>query len=541
MEILADIHDLVAPFLKNIWLQMGLLIAFATIHGYGGAWLAVRMLFRPRHPVKFFGITIFPQGMIPRHRERLANAIGKAVGNELITSDTIHEHLIAKDLLRTKLRAVVDSYLNGLLSEDQPSLIEMLPASLRTPLLEMVAALQYKLADHIRTVISSEGSTAAIGRFVTHRVDEFLGKRIAEVVDDGSFADLIRFIDGRLRSGVNSKIFEDSVRDLISRRLDGLLTSDTPIGTMFTPDAVALLKEKAGEQIEPAIRQITDLAAAERTRSQISALIKHEVHDYYENLSFFKKIFVSRENLLDEVDELVNESFPRRIEETLRTASFAEEARAFIDTTIDNALEKPLPVIIGTLDPQQLSRLKEQITMAVLSLLRNEETVTGVSRYINGVIEKLRPHSIDAVLQIAHPNAEAKLKQMLARGLIDVLGRDDTLNAINELIGLQIERMLAAPLGKLGELMPEEKLRALSESLTDAMIAVTAARLPDAIRDFDVGGMVREKIRGYPPEKLESLVMSVAREHLRTIEAFGALFGFLIGLVQAVQFYFYAH
>ena len=52
--------------------------------------------------------------------------------------------------------------------------------------------------------------------------------------------------------------------------------------------------------------------------------------------------------------------------------------------------------------------------------------------------------------------------------------------------------------------------------------------------------MVREKIRNYPPEKLESLVMSVAKEHLRTIELFGALFGFFIGVLQAVQFYFYA-
>jgi len=58
---------------------------------------------------------------------------------------------------------------------------------------------------------------------------------------------------------------------------------------------------------------------------------------------------------------------------------------------------------------------------------------------------------------------------------------------------------------------------------------------------FDVGSVVREKIENYPAEKLESLVMSVAKEHLRVIEVFGALFGFFIGVVQAVQFYFYAH
>ena len=71
------------------------------------------------------------------------------------------------------------------------------------------------------------------------------------------------------------------------------------------------------------------------------------------------------------------------------------------------------------------------------------------------------------------------------------------------------------------------------------MIAAISAKLPDAIREFDVGRVVREKIETYPAEKLEALVLSVAKEHLRKIELFGALFGFLIGVLQAIQFYIY--
>ena len=89
MEFFLQISESLPPFFKSIWVQITLLILFATVHGYAGAWLAVRMLFRPRKPVKFLGITVFPQGMIPRHRERLANAIGKAVGEELVSTDTV--------------------------------------------------------------------------------------------------------------------------------------------------------------------------------------------------------------------------------------------------------------------------------------------------------------------------------------------------------------------------------------------------------------------------------------------------------------------
>src|SRR3954468_14959432 len=105
-------------YLRENWVEVVLLILFATFHGYAGAWLAVRMLFRPREPFKLLGLTVFPQGMIPRHRERLANAIGKAVGDELVSSETIHQELIGKDFLRKKIQSFVDSYTSELLSQE---------------------------------------------------------------------------------------------------------------------------------------------------------------------------------------------------------------------------------------------------------------------------------------------------------------------------------------------------------------------------------------------------------------------------------------
>ena len=197
-------------------------------------------------------------------------------------------------------------------------------------------------------------------------------------------------------------------------------------------------------------------------------------------------------------------------------------------------------MVIGAVAPDQLIRLKEQVVKSVLSLLQSEETTTGITKYLTSMLEKLRPHSIDAILQIIHPDSEEKLKSMLAGGLVDILGRDETSNIINEMLAAQIDRLLSAPIGKIGDHIDESKVKAASTSLTDAIIAAVHAKLPEAVAEFDVGGLVREKIHNYPPEKLEALVMSVAKEHLRTIELFGALFGFFIGVLQAIQFYFYA-
>ena len=540
MEIFTDIANAVSPWFKNIWVQIGLLVVLASAHGYAGAWLAVRMLFRPRSPFKILGITLFPQGMIPRHRDRLANAIGKAVGEELVSADTIMDELVGKDLLRTKIRRVFDSYTQEMLDQNYPSLVEALPSNVRGPVLDAITTLQFTIAEHIELVLKNEETQTAISSFVERRVDEVLSRRLSNVIDDDALERLVGFIEERIQTAIDSPELERNINDFVSRRLDDLVNMDTPLGDMFTPDAIALLKEKASEQIAPVAHHLTEIAAAERTRTQIGALIKREVHEYYENLPFFKKIFVSRDNLLNEVDDLVNESLPKRIEETLKGDLFAAEAGSFIDTTINNAMARPLPELLGQVNPDQLDRLKAQISTSIVKLLRGDEMQRSISAYVTDTLERLRPHSIDSILRAVHPESEAKLKSMLSRGLLSIISSENTSRLVNDMLSRQIEQLLSAPIGKLSDRIEEKKLVSASGSFADAIIEAIREKLPEAIKEFDVGGVVRQKIMNYPVEKLEALVLSVAKEHLRTIELFGALFGFFIGLLQAIQFYIYA-
>lgn len=526
--------------LKSI-VEFSLLILFATAHGYAGAWLAVRMLFRPRYPVKLLGLTIFPQGMIPRHRDRLATAIGKAVGEELVSQETITTELFGKEFLRKKIQSVVDSYTVELLSQNYPSLIESLPSNLREPILDAISTLQLKIGEHIQTVLKSEETVESISSFVERRVDEFLSKRVSEVVDEEQFTQVLNFLETRIKNALKEPALEQKISEFINKQIDSLATAPTTLGEMFTSDAVDLLKEKAAEQIEPIIHQLSELATAERTRNQIGALIKREVHEYYEGLPFFKKMFVSRENLLGEVDDLVNESLPKRIEETLRGDFFATEAKGFLDTSINNAMSRPINELAGNIEPEQLERLKSQVRRSVLSLIQGEAIQNSVSAYLSDTLHKIRPHSLDAILQTVHPESEEKLKKMLSSGLLNILNQDETANIINKVLSRQIDRLMSAPIGKLSNHISEEQIKKAGDNITETIIVAAKEKLPQVIQEFNIGEVVREKINNYPVEKLESLVMSVAKEHLRTIELFGALFGLIIGVVQsALSYWFFA-
>ena len=85
--------------------------------------------------------------------------------------------------------------------------------------------------------------------------------------------------------------------------------------------------------------------------------------------------------------------------------------------------------------------------------------MNSISAYLSDTLQKLRPHSIDAILQTVHPESEEKLKKMLSKGLLNILSRDETIQYHQFRLIQQIENFLSRPIGKLSEHISEEKVR----------------------------------------------------------------------------------
>jgi len=143
------------PFIFKLLISFAIVV-IATIHGFGAAWLAIWMLFHPYRSVKLFGLTVWPQGMIPRHRERLAQSIGNAVGNELVSQETVFNALFETSFFERKIEDFVKGYTDDLLATVYPSFIDALPSGARAPILDTISALQYKLAEYIAAMLRSE-------------------------------------------------------------------------------------------------------------------------------------------------------------------------------------------------------------------------------------------------------------------------------------------------------------------------------------------------------------------------------------------------
>ena len=496
------------------------------------------MLFHPYNAVKLFGITIWPQGMIPRHREKLAQSIGNAVGNELVSQQTVFDALFETSFFQRKVEDFVGSYTNDLLARVYPSFIDALPSQARAPILDTISALQYRLAEYIAEMLRSEETAEAIERFVDKQVDELLDRRLGEMVKDESLDRVIDFVEQQVQRLVATEGFEDKVHDFVSGRLDELSRSNATLAETFTPETIGFIKERIDQQVPPIVHHLAEIATSQTTRKQIGALIKLEVDQYYEQLSLLKKIFISRDRIHREVDDLVNKTLPKRVEEYLRGPAFEQEAETFLNATIDNVLERPLNELIGQFDAVRFGDLKSQISTRLVEILRSEELSNSVSIHFSDTIDRLRPQTLGSVMQQFDGNSAGHAKRLLSKSLLSLLSRDDTARTINAIMTAQIERLLIAPIGRLGDHVSQNAMERASSALVERITFAARERLPVTIAEFDVAGLVRKKVSDYPTAKLEELVLSVAQHHLKTIELFGAVIGFFIGVGQALYFWF---
>ena len=516
-------------------------IVVATIHGYGAAWLAIWMLFHPYKSVKLFGVTVWPQGMIPRHREKLAQSIGNAVGNELVSQQTVFDALFETSFFQRKVEDFVGAYTSDLLARVYPSFIDALPSQARAPILDTISALQYRLAEYIAEMLKSEETAEAIEHFVDKQVDELLERRVGDMVKEESVDRVLNFVEQRVQGLISTDGFETKVHEFVSGRLDDFARSSATLAEAFTPETIAFIKDRIDQQVPPIVHHLADIATSQSTSKRIGGLIKLEVDQYYEQLSLIKKIFISRERIHREVDELVNKTLPKRVEEYLRGPAFEQEAEEFLNATIDSVMARPLDELIGQFDAIRFEDLKSQISNRLIELLRSEALSTSLSMQVTDAIDRLRPQKLGEVMLQFDSNSAAHAKNSLTKSLLSLLSRDDTARTINAILSSQIERLLIQPIGRLGDHVSRNAMERASSALVERITVAARERLPVTIAEFDVGGLVRKKVSDYPLEKLEELVLSVAQHHLKTIELFGAVIGFFIGLGQAIYFWFTYH
>jgi uncharacterized membrane protein YheB (UPF0754 family) len=175
------------------------LLSIPIISGFIGwvtNWVAIKMLFHPRNPLKFLGITF--HGIFPKRQQQFAEKLGKLVSDELLSFGEIEQKIINPENLKKMMPLVeahVDDFLRNKLSDVFPVIsmfigdktINQLKGFFMTELESLFPILMQRYMKNLQQELDLE-------KIVTEKVAGFSSDKLEEILM-GIMSKEFRFVE----------------------------------------------------------------------------------------------------------------------------------------------------------------------------------------------------------------------------------------------------------------------------------------------------------------------------------------------------------
>jgi uncharacterized membrane protein YheB (UPF0754 family) len=168
--------------MMNYWLL--LIPVISAFIGWVTNWVAIKMLFHPKQPVKVLGITF--QGIFPKRQDQFAVKLGKLVSEQLLSFSDIESKLTNPANLQKMMPMVeqkIDDFLRIRLADTMPMIsmfigdktIEKLKTAIMNELESLFPAL-------IKNYTSSLRQELDLEQIVTEKVKNFSSDQLEDIL-----------------------------------------------------------------------------------------------------------------------------------------------------------------------------------------------------------------------------------------------------------------------------------------------------------------------------------------------------------------------
>lgn len=254
------------------FLKYAVPILVGALIGYCTNYIAIKMLFRPKNPVKIGSVKLpFTPGIIPKNQPRIAKAVGEAVGEKLFTSDDI------KDVLQSEeMKSNITGSLMGLVTTDR-TIEEILKGNMGD---EKYGEVIDKVYDTVCDKIEEGIKEADIASIIKDAgkdaiLEKVQGTMLAMFVNE----DLIMSIMEPLKKAIDKYIDEhgqEKIIPIVSKEIESIEKK--------TPDEMLESVGISTDMIEGAITEIYDGFVNDKAdeiikKINISAIVEQKLND----------------------------------------------------------------------------------------------------------------------------------------------------------------------------------------------------------------------------------------------------------------------
>jgi uncharacterized membrane protein YheB (UPF0754 family) len=506
-----------------------LTVAFGAIAGGSTNAVAVWMLFHPYEPPVIFGRRLrWLQGAIPKNTDRLAVAMGRTVGNKLLTPDDL-----ARTLAEPSFRAAFDERLSAFLGtvfhERRGSLRELLPPTAVGELRQLMIHGSDTLLARFDTYLASDAFRAAVERWIELVRQEVHERPIGEVLTEERQAALTAAADRWIEEAVEGDAFTGAIRDYVDRGAVRLLQPDRTFEQLLPQGLVAAVERAIAGYLPIAIERLGSMLDDPGARAKVEQLLHELLDRFMRDLKFHQRLVAAlliTPDTIDRVLKAVEKEGAAKISELLQDASVRDAMARGVNNAIVDFLAKPVVSVLGEPGDESVENAKDTAVRWFTGLARDPQTRGFAVEKLQGLLESAHGRTWGDLLR--HVPADR-----VADAIVTAARSDRAAELYRDAAVKVVDWALERPIGRIADMLGDDSSDRAERALSDPLWRWVQEQVPSIAQRLNIAARVEQKILEFPPQQVEALVKGVTERELKLIVKLGYVLGGLIGMVSA--------
>jgi uncharacterized membrane protein YheB (UPF0754 family) len=508
--------------------------------GYLTNRIAIRMLFRPLRAWYIFGFKVpMTPGVIPGKRKDLAVNIGDMVGGHLLTGRDVGTAL-SRESFQEHLHTLLDGRIESVLEKDFGSLLSFVPERFKGYAKVGLRALKKQIKNGANSYLKSDSFAELFVRVVDEQLGQYGEKELESIVTVSDRKRFYGFFDGLLKKLVESPALEDWLSLYLRQRLDEAVVQKKTLRDILPDELVNLLFSGLRKQAPGLMGRLAELIGEPDMRNRIVAGILAGVDHFLLSLgpmAAMAKSFIDPKGLEEKIRSYL-EDHEEEIAEWLQSPEVQGKVADALIKHADKFLHKPIGELVERVSAEQLDSICGELARQLLVGIRSPAAATAFSELLGRSCDEMVEHGRKTLAEIGSeffPDQQGvRLRENFERELLAMFHSPATGRVVGRMIDNMVDTLTNHKVGTLTRLLPIRVRRSVTEYLALLVNRILMEEVPGIVKSLQISKLIEDKVNSLDLLKLERLLLSIMEEQFKYINLFGALLGFIIGLLNLV-------
>ena len=492
--------------------------------------VAVWMLFHPYKSPRLGRFQLrFLHGAIPKNQARLAEAVGRTVGNRLLTQEDLTA-ILANQEFRRAFEVQLEQLLVGLLETERGSLREILPPDVVLQIGELLEEAADLLDARLEGWLESPQFEELVEARVTEFLSQVLEHSVSELLTPTREETIVVAIAEWTRKLVEQEGFRDTIEGYIDRTFDSFLKEGRTLEEVLPAGLVGSLERALSGYLPIAVRKLGEILEDPNARNRLESTVHDLFQRFLQDLRFHQRIvaqLVVTEETLDRVLKTLEEEGAEHLSEILQDPTVQDATARKVNDAVVDFLQCPVTSILGRPGDESADRARETIVEWILGMTRDPGTFEFLLGRIRQGIDRASESTWGELLNRIPP-------AQLSLAAVSVARSSPARSAYREALGRVLRSFLDRPIGRPGDRLSKGSAARIQKAFSNPLWEWLQTQIPEVVETLDIGRRLEDKVRGYPTSKMEELVRKVTDRELRMIVSLGYVLGGVIGLILVV-------